>query len=67
MKDCHFTDVMLDTAFIILAQAGCKTEYDETLLNCVCEVCKREGISVRKFMSIVSEVDTKIKELNEKI
>lgn len=64
MSEFKFTDAFLDTAYVALLYDGCKTERDKQTIDCICEVCAAEGISVRKYMSVLLAVEKKMKEEN---
>lgn len=65
MMDIKFTDAFLDTAYLALLTAESKTEHDKAVLDCIIEVCNAEGISVRKYMRILTELNRKIEELGD--
>lgn len=65
MNEMKFSEKLLDTSFMILFMSGIKTEYDKAVFDCICEVCNAEGISVRKYLTMMNEIDRKIKALGE--
>jgi hypothetical protein len=65
MKEIKFSEQLLDTSYIILFMSGIKTEYDQAVFDCINEVCKANGVSFRKYMTMLSEIDSRLKELGE--
>lgn len=65
MKNIEISEKLLDTSYMILYMSGIKTEYDQAVFDCVNEVCKANGVSFRKYMTMLSEINRRLKELGE--
>lgn len=65
MEQANFTDDLFDLAFKALAFNNAKTEVEKQSLQLICDICERHGVSVRKYMAILCEVDIELKKLKQ--
>lgn len=58
-------DAMVEGAFRIVIGSACKTEKDKAVFETICQSCDKNGISVQKYLAVVSEVAQKMNEWEE--
>lgn len=65
MNDFTVSDALLESAYRIIFRSACETEKDRAVFAAICQSCDKNGISVQKYLTVLSEVSEKIKELEE--
>ena len=66
MNDINIsTDGLIEGAYRIVIRSMCNTEKERDLFEVICKSCDKNGISVQKYLTVVNEVTTKMKELEE--
>lgn len=63
MNNYTFSDDFLDIAYMAIIQSQCQTEKDAEKFSIMCEICKKHGISARKFLNTLTEFDDRIQEM----
>ena len=65
METFEFSDMLVESAFRIVMQSNCKTEKEKEMFLIICEACDKHNVSVQAYVSILGEVSSRLKELEE--
>lgn len=63
MDNFTFSDQLLDLAFYMLAYEKCKSETEKKQLSLMQEVCKKHGVSLRKHLEVITELNNRMSEM----
>ena len=62
--EIKFSDAIVDAAYRIVAQSCITNEADRQMFSIICTICDNHGISVRKYMDMIGEINKLMEENN---
>lgn len=63
MDELNFSDSFLDLAYMALFSNACKNKKETEAFNIIREVCEEHGVSMRIYMEMIAEINSKLAEL----
>ena len=65
MPDYNFSESFLELAYRTVMLDNCKTEAEKRHFEVLCKVCDNFGISVKKYIEMLSAISELLKEFND--
>lgn len=64
MNNLNFSEEFLDFAYKALGSSVCQTDDEIDSFSILCRVCDKYGISIRKFMAALNELNKLMEDNN---